>query len=497
MYIENEGSEEMNTISMRPQLVVNDIDEVHSWKTAADYLINPFYSMVDNPNFSYRIQEAKLLVGVTGQGKTHYTATDFTPYLFDKHEMDLVIYSIPQTEILDKGEWLAGLKVMKTPGVQLVYKTDEALEYLKAGIKVILLTTHNSFVVQDKGEELVKYLENTSKNFAIWIDEAHSWMISDQVNYKSGMGHNVSVYEAKLFKALGRLSVKTPYIFCLTATPNREATGVLEIIGDMKITIVNGFAPKELLLPSTSWLSSIKFYDPNSVNAKWEIWDLVENAILKLYEDNFATGIKKTMMVSAGNNNCSSGLDPDYVKREILRIIDNNALAARNERTIATMTSNKQETGTYSFNRPKASTDDDETSIKEKMIDQDDPLKIVIVKQKGRMGMNISTLGSLIYLKATDNKDDLGTFKESPIQIMGRLSRFNTGVNKDEFVEKYGYDLTKYVKTLNRKERNNLVRANSIDMLLAKTDMWTDSSDTYAKTYVSSVQQAKAWMRSL
>ena len=203
------------------------------------------------------------------------------------------------------------------------------------------------------------------------------------------------------------------------------------------------------------------------------------------------------MMVSAGNNNCSSGLDPDYVKREILRIIDNNALAARNERTIATMTSNKQETGTYSFNRPKASTDDDETSIKEKMIDQDDPLKIVIVKQKGRMGMNISTLGSLIYLKATDNKDDLGTFKESPIQIMGRLSRFNTGVNKDEFVEKYGYDLTKYVKTLNRKERNNLVRANSIDMLLAKTDMWTDSSDTYAKTYVSSVQQAKAWMRSL
>jgi len=31
MYIENEGSEEMNTISMRPQLVVNDIDEVHSW----------------------------------------------------------------------------------------------------------------------------------------------------------------------------------------------------------------------------------------------------------------------------------------------------------------------------------------------------------------------------------------------------------------------------------------------------------------------------------
>jgi len=32
---------------------------------------------------------------------------------------------------------------------------------------------------------------------------------------------------------------------------------------------------------------------------------------------------------------------------------------------------------------------------------------------------------------------------------------------------------------------------------LSKTDMWVDSSGEFAKTYVSSVQQAKAWMRSL
>ena len=55
----------------------------------------------------------------------------------------------------------------------------------------------------------------------------------------------------------------------------------------------------------------------------------------------------------------------------------------------------------------------------------------------------------------------------------------------------------KYVKTLTRKEKSNLIIANSIDMVLPKTDMWVDSNDEFAKIYVSSVQQAKAWMRSV
>tara|TARA_Y100000004_G_scaffold191421_1_gene250197 strand:- start:49 stop:1476 length:1428 start_codon:yes stop_codon:yes gene_type:complete len=475
----------MNAISMQSPL------------TAADYLTDPFYSMVDNPNFSARTQEAKMLVGVTGQGKTYFAAADATPYLFDKHDMDLVIYTYPQTEILDMGEWFKGLTATKTPGIQLAFNAGQAMDYLKAGIKVLLLTTHSGFVIQRGGIELIEYLKKSSENFSIWVDEAHTWMISDVRNYKRGMGHNVSHYEAKLFTALQELSVKTPYIFGLTATPNREARGVIEPIGNMKLSVINDFPPKELLISSTSWLSSTSFYDPKSPNAEWEMWDLVENAVIKLYDDYFKTGIKKTMMVPVGNEGCSSGLDSDFVKRQLLRIIDNNALAARNERTIAVMTSNKQETGTFSYNRPKAATDDDENSIKDKLIDQEDALRIVIVKQKGRMGMNVPTLGSLVYLKSNDNKDDLGPFTESPIQIMGRLVRLNTGIDKGEFTEKYGYNLTKYVKSLTRKEKNNLVIANSIDMVVPKTDMWVDSSDEFAKTYVSSVQQAKAWMRSI
>ena len=473
------------TVTLLPQIAEN---------FASDYLTKPFYELVDNPNFSAQIQEAKLFVGMTGQGKTHYTATEFVPYLFNNHDMDLVIYTYPLTEIKDDNEWV--IAQMKS-GAQIVTNPIDVINYLKLGAKVIFLTTHQGFVVGDKGDKLVKYLQKTSKNFSIWVDEAHAWMVSNTINYKATTGHNTPAYEAKLFKVLEELSIKTPYIFGLTATPNREAIGAVAPYGDMKITIVNEFPKKELLINTSAWLSSIDFYDPKDINLNWNLWNKIEDAIIKLYTDYFNTDIKKTMLVAVGNDNAATGLSIDYVKKRILNIIHNNALDEKRARTVAVMTCNDKETGTYSSARPNAGTDDNENEIKEKLIDQADPLRIVIVKQKGKMGMNISTLGSLVFLRPTDNKDNVGAFTESPIQLMGRLVRFNTGIEKEVFTKNYGYDLTDYVKLLNDKDRENLLIANSIDVLLPKTEQWIESSNIFAKTYVSSIQQATAWMRNI
>tara|TARA_R110002020_G_scaffold271548_1_gene486761 strand:- start:463 stop:1890 length:1428 start_codon:yes stop_codon:yes gene_type:complete len=475
----------MNSVTPLPKIVK---------KSASDYLTKPFYNLVDDPNFSSRTQEAKVFVGMTGQGKTYLTATEFVPYLFNKHDMNLVIYTYPLTEIKDDKDWV---KAQRECGAQIVTNPIDAIKYLKNGAKVIFLTTHQSFVVADKGKQLIKHLENTSKNFAILVDEAHSWMVSDVSNYKKTTGHNPPAYEAVLFKTLEKLSVKTPYIFGLTATPNREAKGSVPPYGDMKVKIINEFPPKELLINTSAWLSRVDFYDPNDLNASWDMWDKIEQHIIKLYTDYLNTGIKKTMMVAVGNDDAATGLNTDYVKRRILNIININALDEKSARTVAVMTCNNKETGTYSFTRPNAGTDDDENEIKEKLINQDDPLRIVIVKQKGRMGMNISTLGSLIFLRPTNNKDNVGAFTESPIQLMGRLVRFNAGIEKEDFTDKYGYDLTDYVKTLNEKDREKLSIGNSIDMLLPKTEQWMEAHEIFTKIYVSSVQQAKVWMRSL
>lgn len=431
---------------------------------------------------------------MTGQGKTYLAATEFVPHLFDKHRMDLVIYTYPQTEIKTESDWATAQKLS---GAQIVYTPDAVINLLKEGCKVILLTTHQGLVVSDKGGQLIKFLLNTSKNFSIFVDEAHAWTCSDKKTYEATTGHSPPVYEAKLFKALDSLSNKTPYIFGLTATPNREATGVVTPVGDMKITIINEFPDKKRLISSSAWLSSIEYYDPKDENVDWLLWEQIEAMVKKLYKHYFDTGIKKTMMIAVGNDGATTGLTTDYVKERILNFINQESLDEDSARTVAVMTCDNQETGTYAFNRQKAGTSDNEDEIKEKLIDQADPLRIVIVKQKGRMGMNISTLGFLVVLRPTDNKDEKGPFTESPIQIMGRLVRLNTGIEKGDFTKKYGYDLTDYVKSLNDKERENLLIANSIDLLLPKTEQWTKSSDIFAEIYVSSVQQATAWMRSL
>ena len=462
-------------------------------KSANDYLTKPFYDLVDDPKFYARTQEAKLFVGMTGQGKTFTTAREFVPYLFNNHDMDLVIYTYPLTEIKDANEWVAAQ--MKS-GAQIVTDPTDAITYLKNGAKVIFLTTHQGFVVSDKGRKLVNYLETTSKKFAIWVDEAHCWMVSNLINYKKTTGHNTPAYEAKLFKALEKLSVKTPYIFGLTATPNREAKGSVIPHGNMKVTIVNEFAPKELLINSSSWLSSVVFYNPTD-SVTTDMWNKIEKQVIKLYTDYIDTNIKKTMLVAVGNDDTATGLNTDYVKRRILKIIDDNALDEKSAKTVAVMTCDNKETGTYSLTRPATGTDHDENEIKEKLIDQDDSLRIVIVKQKGRMGMNISTLGSIVFLRPTNNKDLFGAFTESPIQLMGRLVRFNCGIDKEVFTKQYGYDMTNYVKTLDNNARENLVVGNSIDMLLPETEQWIESTKIFASIYVSSVQQAQAWMRAL
>ena len=57
------------TLSDLPQIVK---------KSARDFLTKPFYDLVDSPNFSARTQEAKLFVGMTGQGKTPVSYTHLT-----------------------------------------------------------------------------------------------------------------------------------------------------------------------------------------------------------------------------------------------------------------------------------------------------------------------------------------------------------------------------------------------------------------------------------
>lgn len=455
-------------------------------KDANDYLIAPFMKKVNDKDFVHSTGVMKILTGVTGQGKTYSTAKVFIPFLANEKNVDIFVVSVPTTEILDKDDFKKiNFKVL---GVSVVDNIKDALHDAELGMKVVLLTTHQGFVVSEKGKEFHDYLKNSGKTFAIFIDEAHTWLVSDVKNYKDVNGSSNPAYEATMFKNLDKLSFYSPYIFGLTATPNAEQFGNVKTIGNMTFEVINTLPPKKVMLSKTAYFGKETFYDYNFSTDKFAINLLYENAITETFLAS--SKIKKTMMVSVGYYNATTGYDKSYVMQITRNSLYAQSLVGEDEMVIALMTGEKKETGVYSVNGSFQKLDEDE--IKKKLNDNDDPLKIVIVVQKGKMGMNIFTLKTLFSFKPQNKKDSSGSaITEFAIQTLGRLVRLNTGLEKEEFAKKYEYDLSNYIKTLSDEEKNEVLEANTINIYLPNTDMYKEAVSIFKDKYVSSIQTAK------
>ena len=468
---------------MKNVIELENFKEMNTYKTAQDYLIKPFMKEINNLNFYQSTNLMKIIVGKTGQGKTFTMAKVYIKELAKKG-VEVIVVSCPNTEILDGSDFVEIASLGYVPA----NNTEHALQLLKQGYpKVLVLTCHKDFAVGKNSDKLADYLMKEGKEFAIFIDEAHTWLTSHIDNYRDNMGSSTLYYEAKLFKLLQVLSKISPYIFGLTATPHKEQLGKLKTIGTMKFKIINDSAPKSLLIDKTAYFRSVTYYDPDFVNNKFQIYDLLEEAIIK----TFNTKIKKALVIAMGSVNTSTGHDVELGIHLARHFVSVNNLATPSEDIISVMTGEKNKTGVYNINENefKQYTQDE---IKFKLEDPNDPLRILIVVEKGKMGMSVRTLKTIFSFKTTDKKDE-GKLPlvEFAIQFFGRLVRLNTLMSKKEFFKKWGYSLEEYIKTLSEEELLDLFEANSIDLYLPDNNMNREAVDVFKDEYVSTIQQAK------
>ena len=448
---------------MKNVIELENFKEMNTYKTAQDYLLKPFMKEITNPNFYKTLNEMKIIVGKTGQGKTYTMAKSYIEELYKKG-VDVITVSFPTTEILDIKDFVGAIEL----GYALAKNTEEALYLLNNGVKkVLLLTCHQDLAVSKKAEKFQKYLQTSGKEFAIFIDEAHTWLVSHLLNYKMCRGSHTPVYEAKLFNLLQELSTISPYIFGLTATPHYEQIGKIEPIGTMKFRLINKSAPKELLIDKTAWFRGVKYYTPDFVNNSFEINSLLEESIVNI----FNTKIKKAMLIQMGPKNASTGMTVETGIHLVRQVIYSNNLAAVNEGVFAVMTGEKNKTGVYTTIENEF-TQYSQDEIKAKLEDPNDPLRILIVVEKGKMGMSVRTLKTIFSFKTTDKKDDdKFPLVEFAIQLFGRLVRLNTLMSKDDFTNGWGYSFEEYARTLSKEELLDLFEANSIDLYLPDNDM--------------------------
>lgn len=468
-----------------------------------DFLINPFNKKVDDLMKKPVYNNLWMSVGVTGQGKTLAITKNHLTKLVIDADVDLIIYSVPSTEILENDEFDKTCKKLQKTlpedvDINLVTKPKAALDCLKKGEKVILCTTHQGIWTKTSkyGAKLLRWVYANKPTTAIFIDEAHTWTISNVVNYKIVSGNTAIGYEAKLFNAVSQIAEFSPYIFGITATPNREHTGVVTALGTMHFSIINEMAPKELMVFKNSWYNGHTFFNPDD---KLSVKETLHDMFSSMVEEENITGVKKVALIAVKpklsekviEKKIAKGedtwhADMDHISEMVFELNHVNGYWSENEIVFSVMDENS--TKGLSSNGKYDENFLDEDELKSAGNDTDDPLRVIMVVEKGKAGMNIFPLKYLISMRNYNSKTDkLGSITEFPIQIMGRLVRLYSGLSKEEFEDISGYDMKKYISE-NPDKVDMIKILNSFKLYLPETDVWFAAIEQFLEKYVTKVE---------
>jgi len=463
------------------------------------YLIKPFDKCISKKSFPNDKNKMRIIVGTTGIGKTYSTFNYFMPILFDKnHDLDLIIYSYPQTEVYDRYE--ADKLIANTKGVLLAETLSEAIEKMEDGFKVLYCGTHHS-LIGTKGKEFLNYLENKGIKVGYFVDEPHTWCgCSDIENYREVIGSFTPKYDATIYKIASRIAERSPYVFGTTATPTAEQKRLIDSIGSMEFEIINVYPKLDDIIGRCGWQGGVTEYKLGTVEKPLEELHTFPET-LDTHIDTTQNVGKISMMITSGRRNSSNGYDITNVLLMLGWYLKDDVRVDMNE-TVVIMSS--EQTGYVKFDKTGDNYIVDvktEHEVKNALADKDDPHQILVVIEKGKMGMNIHNLKSYFSFRQTDKKRssdyDNEPITELPLQIIGRLQRIWTGENNRDFVNKWGYDLTEYVKTLNFYEQKRLLQLNSYNICVPKNPMWEESIRILKKHLSPSTTSANRWMRNL
>ena len=403
----------------------------------------------------------KIFVAPMGFGKTYNLITSWVPHAFDSGLIDFVVITAPKTDIVTDNTELLNDIGSEIKGVVVTTNVKEAIRRITKGKRTILYTTNQGFFVEKKGAELSKLLQERGK-FAIFNDEFHTWSTSSLVNYRENLGHDATKFLARMYTRLEELAPYSPYLFAMTATPNWEVRGLLDITGELKYQLANNDAkifPAELSARS-AWMGNRTFYK-NKI-------EQIEDTIKHSERQEEYTGMKNVCLIVCEQKKKSNSVGYAYVPQEVLPTV--KSLIQYGDVAIST----HEEIKIYDYEGNVYVSDDDE--ILEKLNDINDPLKYLLCVDKFAMGVNVVTAKTLCILKESDRtRGDGSAITENALQVFGRLLRPFCGMTLEEFYRDYGGDLSKvdFNKEMNR-----------MHFFIQDTPMWRAAMEEFEELFV-------------
>ena len=476
-------------------------------------------------------------------GKSFFMGREL-PWLLKKHFTDLkfIIRISPTTEVADDDflesiEFVKtidlenGLNKFKTKNITDLSKehlTDNLIEYLDTGSVYIFSVTHARFA--GEFETFLKYADKS----VLLIEEAHQFLaVGDEGHVKYGYGTGYkSPYDAKVAERLIQWSKINGRILAFTATPTLHhqaglsgygftVEGTDEPLRDL-FDVCNNLVHLDDLIETQSWLGEVIPYDFEERKPQNSVTFSVRQAIDSLFEreykleklkekdSNIQSKLTGLFMCGQGKGVWGCPIHANGHHDEgMVEIISDYLLSKwylEDSKMIATL----QDSGSggnriwdLSGNSEKIKGFD---TIKNKMLDPNDPLRYLIVINRARSGISIMNLGAMVIAVV---RDPLFSRTYIPLQIIGRMLRGNPGTgtrfttkyknNHSCYISEYSYNEGVDIETVveSYKIANHFDLWYPVDTHRKTLDVWGDAVRDLKNSYCNTIKDGFAWLHKL
>lgn len=324
--------------------------------------------------------------------------------------------------------------------------------------------THTYFTTNF--ERLLKYATDS----VLVIEEAHQFIGAadpGSESYVINFGYT-GEYTAETWQRIEKWRDVNPRIIGFTATPTEHHKGHSSLSDQFRVC--GELADKKVILPSQAWMTTkkheyafTKYQGQTSVEpAIHQSIDLLfereeklidlkyfplerEEQLLSTYlrpDKDARINTKLSAMYVCGDQRGVWGCSIDEVRETIAKYLLADCGYEESDKMIATMVENSSGGNTIWTLDGVAAEKVDNPTLMKRLHSENDPLRFLLVINRGRSGINVHNLTAQVICRIRDPKE---VRTPIPIQIFGRMVRLNPGTG-DIIRKEYANNLDNYLK---------------------------------------------------
>ena len=493
----------------------------------------------------FEAQKIKVLVGIMGSGKSYFQGNELPEEqlkAFDK--LKFIIRVAPKNETCDDGIFP---KEKHVDGKKFKYRDithikdsiqmDEMLEDCVDTNNVYIFSiTHARFTNHFKS--FLKY----AKVSVLWIEEVHEFLaVGDPGSLKYGFGTGYrSGFDAKVALRLRRWMKVNGRVLSFTATPTLHQSEYDEYIEesgeitDQKFSnlfhkcndLWNDKVTLPSAIPNQAWVDKTIAYDLTKRDTQKSVTKYVGDMIDSLlHREELLDELKKkdpriqsklTSLIKCGQGGGVWGcpihkgpfggsgkrdaVEHDYGMVQIVGLhLQKNGFDP-DMRMIATLQQSNVGNRIWDLEGNVVESKLTWVEVQERLLNNDDPLRHLIVVNRGGSGINVYNMGA-IFIAAV--RDAIWSRDHIPNQVFGRSVRSNWGYGN--ITNEYINDLRNFLADEQGGDIQTLVKvikiANKLDIWYpqdafrkTKCDVWSDAIRIFRDQYCNSVKAGHQWL---